>query len=384
MLQSILVYGFMIITLCLLLQTKVRRCDGSLFVVKSPDYKLRYGLALGVIVFFMALRWDVGIDHLGYVEDYLTLQKHGFISRKDMEAGFVWLMKILAQGGFHFTLTFGLFAFIQAYFTFSYFRNEKYLLPYFSFLILTGNLFFMWSNIIRHTIVIAVFLCLARCMTEKKNFFLYLLVIALLTTIHYSALILIPFYGLFYLDLEKFYIPRRIQYILLFGSLLLSSLSLWQYLMEYLDVVLSFVGYDRYSADLLLSIGDREMNFGARRILLLAIDLIIITYSPILRKEFKTKTFGLGYIFFMLYFILMPLFIDNMALSRLIDYFQVGRLLSGSYLLFYLFRYKKSLKNILVGLFLSCLLLLHLLVQIYADQGNHTDCVRYQFLWDFV
>lgn len=382
MLQSILVYGFMIIALCLLLQVRVVTSNGVIRCRYSSDYTLRYSLAIGIFVFFMAVRWGVGIDHLGYVKDYQSMLNFGFIQREDMEPGFVWLMKMMAKVGFHFSIAFGLYAFIQAYCTFSYFKNEKYLLPYLSFLILTGNVFFIWCNIIRHAIVISVFLLLSRCMMKKRNLLLYLFVIALLSMIHYSALVLIPLYLVFYLDLEKFYIAGKVQYVLFLGALGLSSLSMWTYLMDYLDIVLSSIGYDRYSADLLLSIGSREMNFGARRYLFLIVDFVIIASSASLRETFKSKIFGFSYFLFMVYYTFMPMFIDNMAFSRLIDYFQIGRLLVASYLLFYLFQYKPVLKNVLLGVFVVLLFVVHLFIQIYADRGNNMDCVRYEFFWD--
>lgn len=384
MLQSILVYGFIIFATNLLLQVKIQRF-GKLFTIVYPStYKFQYGLAIGIIVFFMAVRWDVGIDYMNYVGDYLMLQNYGYIFREDIESGFVKFLKILSYSGFHFTIAFGLIAFIQVYFTFEYFKDEKFLLPYFSFLILTGNVFFMWTNIIRHTIVISLFLFLARRMMIKRNFLIYLLSILFLSTIHYSALMLIPFYLVFFLRLESFNVSRKIQYILLFGALGLSSIGLWEYVLNYIDPILSFMGYDRYSSDVLLNVGDREMNFGARRLVLLIIDVVLIYYSKDLRIAFPNKKFGLSYLFFMIYYFFMPLFIDNMAFSRLIDYFQIGRVLTCSYLLFYLFKYKYSKVNFSIGIFVVILYVSHLFIQIYADSGNHTDCIRYHFFWDYV
>lgn len=99
-----------------------------------------------------------------------------------------------------------------------------------------------------------------------------------------------------------------------------------------------------------------------------------------MRKAFPTKTFGFAYILFMIYYMFMPLFMDSMAFSRIFDYFQIGRVLVSSYLLFYLFRYQKTANNILVGPFIVFLFVLHLFIQIYADTG--ADCIRYQFFWD--
>ena len=55
-----------------------------------------------------------------------------------------------------------------------------------------------------------------------------------------------------------------------------------------------------------------------------------------------------------------------------------------SYLLFYLFRIKNTPINYCVGLVIIMLFLMHLFIQIYADPGHHTDCIRYQFFWDYI
>ena len=226
-------------------------------------------------------------------------------------------------------------------------------------------------------IVIAIYLYVSRLMMEKKRFWLYAIAVILMSTIHYSALFLLPLYLLYNIDLERFFVNLKIQFILFFSSLILSTLSLWQSLLGTLDKILALIGYERYSSDLLLEIGSREMNFGPRRIIFLIIDFIIISYSHKLRAAFRSKTFGFALILFIIYFTFMPLFMDNMAFSRIIDYFQIGRVLMCSYLLFYLFKYKRTEGNYIIAILLVALLFLHLFIQIYADNG--LDCIRYQF-----
>ena len=382
MFQSIFVYGIMIISLSLLLSVKVRIVDNKICAVYSRLYNVRYWVAILIIVFFSAVRWDVGIDQLSYLSEYKLLALNGTPFRQDMEIGFVWLMKLLIFLGAHFTVFFGVVALIQSTCTFSYFRDERYLLPYLSFLIITGNVFFMWSNTIRHTMVIAIFLSISALVLKNKKIWLYVFVAIALMLIHKSAILLLSLVPLFYLNLNSFYVPRKYQYLLFISPIVLSSFSLWQYLLDYVDILSLSVGYERYNSDVLLSVGDRDMAFGPRRIIFVIIDSLLIFYSRKMRKAFPTRIFGFAYILFMIYYIFMPLFMDSMAFSRIFDYFQIGRILISSYLLFYLFQYQRTNNNALSGLFIVFLFVFHLLIQIYADTGNHTDCIRYEFFWN--
>ena len=380
MLQSIFIYGFIILVVYYCFRIDTYWDNGTLAVKRTDRYKYNYAIGVFVIVFFLAVRWEVGRDYANYLEEYLSLYYRGHNVRSDMEPGYVLWMKVFAALGLHFSVFFGAVAFVQCRLTLSYFKHEKYLLPYFGFLIMTGNIFFMWSNIVRHTIVIALFLFVSRLTMEKRRFWLYALFILAASTVHFSAVLLLPLYVIFFLDLERFHISRKLQYLLFFGSLVLSSTSIWQNLLQYADVIFSLIGYDRYSSDLLLSIGGREMAFGPRRIILAMIDLTIITYSKELRSAFRTKTFGFSHILFVIYYTFMPVFMDSMAFSRIFDYFQIGRIMMASYLLFDLFKYRRNKANYLVGVFVVMLFLLHLFIQIYSDNG--ADAIRYQFFWN--
>ena len=377
MLLSIIVYGFMIVAFYFLFKVKVQHI-GQSYIIKQPyDYKIRYWLGIFICVFFLAVRWDVGRDYFSYLGEYISILRTGSPYRFDIEIGFVVLMGLFAKSGLHFTFFYAAVAFIQVYFTLTFFRHEKYLLSYFMFAVMTANTFFMWSNIMRHTIVIALFLYVSMLMMEKKRFYIYALIIALMTTIHFSAILLLPLYFLFYIDLKKFFIPRILQFILFFAALILASLSIWQYLLGVIDFILSAIGYDRYSSELLLQIGGREMNFGARRFILCILDVILICYSRSMRSAFPSKTYGFVFILFVVYYTFMPIFMDNMALSRLFDYFQIGRVLMISYFLFYVFDLHRNERNFLMGIVVVALLLGHLFIQIYSDNG--LDCIRYQF-----
>lgn len=381
MIQSLIVYGLIIIALCICSQVNIRKEGNIITTVISRDYYLRIFIGIIVFTFFAAVRWDVGVDHLSYYESYMHICDTGIPERADLEVGYAWFQILLAKFHAHFTVYFGLIAFLQLVFAIQYFNKDKFLIPYFCLLIMSGGDFFFWMNGLRQALVSCCFLFVVSMTMEKKRIIVYIISIFLLSLFHKSAIVLLPICILFYLNLEKIYIKKWLQFFLFFGALILSEFSIWQYLLDVVDNIFTFIGYDRFTEGALDSLEMRDMNFGLRRFIFLIIDLIIISYSDKLRKVYSSKKFGFALLMFCVFYVLYPLFISSMVFSRIVAYFTIFRAIMGAYLLFYLFKVKHNQINVLIGIFIICLFLLHLFVQIYADPGHHTDCIRYQFFW---
>lgn len=384
MLQSLCVYGFMIFSFFTLLQTgTVVKKNGQRLTKTIPFYPIRYSIALLIFAFFSGVRWDVGIDYLTYLTEYLSIQQNGFTIREDFETGYIALQEMLLKMHVPFYVYFAIIALLQFAFSTTYFRHARYLLPYFCVLIMTGGDFFSWMNAMRQAIVSTAFLLLISLTIEKKRWIVYLIALYLLTFIHKSALLLAPLLLLYYFKLEKVQINRKIQYILYFCALALSAFPLWQSLLSFAENVLSLIGLgDRFTAAVLARYQTREVNFGARRIIFLLIDLTIIAYSTKLRKVYPTKGFGFAYLMYIIFYITQSIFISSLTFSRIVGYFYTFRAVIGSYLLYYLFHIRPNKYNVLIGFLIIFLFLSHLFIQIYADRGGHTDCIRYMFFWD--
>lgn len=345
----------------------------------TPLYNWSIWIGVIVFTFFSAVRWDVGIDHLSYLEDYSSICKYGSLDREDMEIGYVYLQLFLAELGAHFTIYFGLVAFMQLFFCVNSFRKELYILPYLLVLIMCGGDYFFWMNGMRQALVCTAFLFVVSLTIERRRVLLYICMILLLSFIHTSAVFLLPFCLLYFFNLEKFFIPRWLQLSLFFAALFLSQMSIWEYLLKYVDIISAAIGYDRFDANTLNSLEGREMNFGVRRILMLIVDICLIFSSKKLHSVFPSKKFGFVYIMYVIFFVIEPLFMSSLVLSRVTAYFHIFRVIVGSFFLFYLFKIHKTKNGDLVGAVFVLLFVMHLLVQIYADAGNHTDCIRYQF-----
>lgn len=106
MLQSLCVYGFMIFSFFTLLQTvTVVKKNGQRLTKTIPFYPIRYSIALLIFAFFSGVRWDVGIDYLTYLTEYLSIQQNGFTIREDFETGYIALQEMLLKMHVPFTST---------------------------------------------------------------------------------------------------------------------------------------------------------------------------------------------------------------------------------------------------------------------------------------
>lgn len=381
MLQSILIYFFMALSMFALAKVPVKKTVNGYVCLWSPTYKLRMILLFVIFAFFSAVRYNVGMDHTSYIAEYQSIIARGWTDRTDMEAGFVSFMWLFAQAGAHYAFFFGTLALVQIVTLYRAFRTERYILPYLGFLIMTGSIYFLLMNTMRQALVTTIFFA-AVPLILKRKFLWYALVIAICYTFHKSAALLLPIYFVTYLKLDKLMVPRLWQLILLIAGLAVSQLNLWQELLQYTDSVFALIGYsERFSADNITDDGRIE-SFGARSIIFLLIDLTIIMLSPKLRETFTSKMFGFCYLFYIVYFTLFPVFVSSMAFTRVVNYFAVCRPIVSAYGLFYLFKSRKSIANTLIGCFILLLYTAYLLIGIYSDSLTHNDCVVYNFIWD--
>lgn len=336
-------------------------------------------LAYTVFAFFSGVRWDVGVDHLSYLNSYLNIHLY----EDGMEKGFVSFIKLCNSLNLPFYLFFALIAFLQLFFATKYFRYRTYLCALFACLIILSGEYFSWMNGIRQQLVTCVFLySISYCIIPRK-FYNYILIILICSFFHRSAILLVPLYFLTYLDPDKPFIKPTWQLILLIISFIISSIGILHSVTTYIDPLLNVIGYgEKYSSEYLMSLETTKMSFGPRRIIVLLVDVIIILYSTKLQREYNTKDFKIAYVLYFIMLILQQIFIDSQMFSRLISYFTIFRPIIISYLLYYLFKFKRKGNNKLIAFLVIFLYVLRLFIDIYTDMGNHTSCIRYQFFFN--
>ncbi len=97
-----------------------------------------------------------------------------------------------------------------------------------------------------------------------------------------------------------------------------------------------------------------------------------------MRQFYSSKIYYFVHALFLVLIFIQPLFMNSLAFSRFVDYFVIYRVIMLAYLMYYLFYIHSYMMGWVIILLLAC----HLSIQIIVDKGHHSDCVRYEFVWN--
>lgn len=341
-------------------------------------------IILSFLIFALVagMRYNVGVDHLGYLKSYLYLQETGQF-RIEHEIGFNYLSKFFANVGFHFIIFFGFLAFLQIFFIYYALKDRKFLLPYVALNIMLGSYFLDWMNGIRQCIVICAFVFLIKYIVERK-FIKYAIAILILSTIHKSAYILIPFYFLFIKDFS--FTNRKICLIILAICVLIGMSPTWTNIITKAEPLLSLLNYDQYAENIeKLSSTTRQTAWGPTRLGIFLTEVLIIWFYPKMKDYFKFDKYLSAY--FLLF--LIGAFTTNLLVNTLsiflrpIGYFTIFRLPLTAYLLYYL---KQNHKNAMF-IFLALIVFTFMYITIYKSIAMPTDANKthlYHFFFEAI
>ena len=382
--QSILVYGLFALVLWSV-ASNVKSIQSPQSIIQQ-DNKIppQYWCCILLFCLVSGLRWDVGVDHISYVEDYIDMCKGQYFGReRGIEPAYLLISQAFAQLGVHYIFYMALLAFLEIYFIVKAFKDEKTIMPYILILIVLGGYYFSWMNGIRQNIAACAFVWFSQYI-NKKNFWKYLICVILAYTMHTSALLLIPVYLLAYdkhiwnrtwLNISVFILCFIVGQTPTFVSNINSFASL-----------LSFMGYDYYT-ELLGSLTDstsfRSFSFGPRMLVsLLTYCICILLYGKVSdyynspKVDLCFKLFFIGVCWYYLFINTLGIFL------RPNYYFIIFALPITAYTLQYLYRTKRSLMYTIL-LFLS---LSFNFISCYADYNEPDKTERrsqlYQFCFD--
>lgn len=295
-------------------------------------------ISMLVFGFVAGARYNVGVDHLNYLEDFLQAQNTGVSIDEKNEPGFRFITNLFAHSGIHFFFYFAFWAVLQLFLIYKAFEDEKYILPYIALWIMLGPYFLSWMNGIRQCVVICLFVYLTRSISQKK-ILPYVISILVASTIHRSALLLLPFVfiGFCPISLNK----KWLNYAILFGCIVLGTVPFWISKTNDASSLLMLLGYEDYSDryfDIISGNSFRSTSWGPSRISLLVVDIFILWLYPKMLSFFKEP--NKLRIIFILYFIgicLYNLFVNTSHIFlRPVEYFTIFRLPLAAYSLFYL------------------------------------------------
>ena len=125
-LQSIIVYT--LFAWLMFYNAKLAIYDKPQIVLESRPWRLprHYWVCIFIFILVSGMRWDVGVDHLSYLEDYLAMQNGSFVERvRGIEPGYLFISQLCAKLGFHYSVYFAVLAFFEIYFVLLAFSNSS-------------------------------------------------------------------------------------------------------------------------------------------------------------------------------------------------------------------------------------------------------------------
>lgn len=360
MITSILVYGFMMF--------------GTYYIGVQYRDNMTWKPILAILsifVFFSAVRYDVGVDCLSYIQGYNYVLKHFDANRKDSEIGFVILMKILVFFKSPPPIFLGTVALMQMGFIFLALRKEKYLYAYLVFFLVASGYYFSWMNGMRQILAICI-IVYAISVNNLRKKVLFCLFAA---SFHTSALLMLPivFICHFY---DKIWIERiDVKIALIAIAQVLPKAMGLGFILSKVDGIMAFIGYNRYAdAASIIRQNEQSLELGPRYYVLVLLGVIITLFSNKIANHFKDSLFAPIYNLYFLGLILTPLFRSSLHLMRFLMYFNELTFLAAAYAFCY-FQQKRpdAVYNWLFGGLAS----MYLLVCLYTANGN--SHLFYQF-----
>ncbi|MEL0615874.1 EpsG family protein [Cobetia marina] len=378
-LYSFLVYFSTALSLYYCGRVAANRYKIELQLSKKPSF-LNWEIIASFVIFsfISGVRWNVGVDYLSYREEFLYLQEYGTALR-EFEPGFDFLTKTLAMLGVHYSIYFAILAFLQIFIIYTSFRDEKFILPYVGLLIILSIHYLSWMNGIRQMLAATIFV-FAINFIYKRKIYLYVSSILIASTIHQSALILLPFYFIFRHDI---FFSRKVTLGLSLLTLIIGLSPNWIVsIKSYAILLLGWLNYNGYVEQLnYLFDNSHARRLGPRGLSTIFTLCIVIYYSKYLKKEFQGTKFSIYYNISILGFLAYNLLHNtHHVFLRPVSYFTIFYLPMVSYLLVYLARSKrKFLIPYAVTLFLSCA---HVPLTVIADSNlGDKDYSNYKFYW---
>ena len=334
-------------------------------------------LALLVFAFISGVRWNVGADHIAYLNNYLSFQNGGY-SLFDKEIGFEFITRIFANSRIHFSYYFGFLAFLQIFFIYRAFKDERYLYPLLGIVIIFGPEYLNWMNGIRQMLAATMFV-FAIEFIQKRQLIKYALIILLASLFHTSALMLLIFY---FIPQKNYFGNRALTLGLFILTIYLGSNNSWINILTNLGGGLDLLGYDKISVRLDELIGNEQVRvLGPRRFVLILITVITCWYQPKLKSYFKDTYFSTYYNLMILGFLFFNLLANTHHIFiRPVAYLTIFSVPTTAFLLVYL---KQNIKGrVLLFSFTLFLSLIYLPLSIIADYGKEKDDFNsYKFYW---
>ncbi|HHX70564.1 MAG TPA: EpsG family protein [Gallicola sp.] len=376
-LQSILVYSSLMSVMILFGISASRKKNYNITNEGLIQYHSfwRFDTIIPLLLFavIFGMRYDVGVDHLGYLDKYLGGEYAG-----KNEPLFHLFSDIGWSLNLHYVVYFAVLAFAQVFFFFYAFKDQRYLYPLLTFFIFTNGTIGFWMNGIRQGIAMCVWIYSLRYIDSKKiTPYLIWGVIAVL--FHKSAIILFVFYPI--LRNGKDYFKNITLQLVFFASTFIIKEIFSQVIMQFESVInfyISLLGDEVYMKyynveSLMQSFSDRQ-GTGLAYLFIIGVNIIVILFSKKLKQYYNNKWFNMMYFLFFIGLITSYMFPSGaISLKRPFQYFYIFQSIMYAYFGYYLYKNKEDgSKLILLLLLIISFSGIFFLSQYTATENSHS------------
>lgn len=341
------------------------------FCNRAKKYK-KWKITLVPIIIYaiiMGVRYKVGIDYSAYKALYTN--DYG---ADRIEPGFQFIMSILRNLDFHYSLFFGTVAFLQIYFIYRAIKQYPDLYGFLAFTFMFGCAWYEYANGLRQELAFCIFVFSLKFVLEKKWFKHYLL-IALAFSMHKSAIVLALLYPLFQLK-KDWFTNVKIQLMLLAGALVVMQINVVQSTIQQIEGLITLLGYDNYLEGRSEEKITTDVELGIGFFVTLCINIIQIVNSNKVKKYFNRTWLHYAYNLYFIGVLWLYIFITSQLFNRVNYYLYGFQYIIGAFTLAYLWNTKrKALFWILIGLYL--------LLFIGYVSNIETSSIGYIFYWQY-
>lgn len=388
MLLNFLVYSFLLFFMVFMgWRISHRYCFYSnsekvvLYRRKMALMPLSFGVMFLVYSFFAGYRYDVGVDHLSYLDNYIYGNRWGI----EFEFLYQKIIDICKGAGLNFAMYFFVVAFLQISLYYNAFKREAYIYPFLSFFFLCNGEWGNFNNIIRCMLAAVIWLN-ALQFVYKQQFVYYLLSIIVAALFHKSAIILIVLYPFFW-NSKDYFKSVLSQLIVLVVALFIRMVFVKYgvYLENVVNLFSSSLGYKSYELDSMLQEANRNVEgTGFAYVFKIICNVVIILQS---RKIKEFYSFNKRFVIFYNLFVVGVLFFGYIfpegiiGLSRPFRYFYLFQNIMFAFYAYYLLKNRTWLNTTLLIMLLLGFTIIFYYGVLSAKLGNH---FFYQFCFDYL
>ena len=297
-------------------------------------------LASAAFAIVFGIRWMVGTDFEAYLNGY-EIACVGMIDTIDSwEIGFRYIFIVCSKYNCHYSIPFGIIAFLQVYFLFIGLYKYSNVWISLTLTLMLSCIWLSYSNIMRHMLAFSIFVYSIQFLANKQ-YIKYVASIFMATLCHSTAIILLIF-PIIYKFREYFFSKVWAQLILLTLSLILMNVNVVQTVFEKISPIVTLMGYDHYIESRFAGF-DEEATFGLARLTILIINIILICYSNKTKEFYKSKRVAIIYDLYFIGVLVHYAFFRMFLIQRLDYYFLSFDFIFGAFTLYSLLEKRKYL-----------------------------------------